>query len=114
MRRIKRALQEMTNRELIKCRFCSSPVREDRIESHVRRVHGESKREAAVDQGHEAVQFFFKRPCSCGGGNENCFRCGGWGYIDSISEGRALDGALVAGGELRKNKLKNKVSARKN
>src|SRR5215471_18279764 len=23
--------------------------------------------------------------CSCGGFNENCYKCAGWGYIDSIS-----------------------------
>jgi hypothetical protein len=28
-------------------------------------------------------------PCSCGGANESCFKCGGWGYIDKIGIGRA-------------------------
>lgn len=30
---------------------------------------------------------FFRQPCSCGGLNENCYRCGGWGYVDQIGEG---------------------------
>lgn len=32
---------------------------------------------------------FLSTPCQCGGTNESCFRCGGWGYIDQISQGRA-------------------------
>jgi len=32
---------------------------------------------------------FLSTPCPCGGTNESCFRCGGWGYIDRISLGRA-------------------------
>lgn len=31
-------------------------------------------------------------PCSCSGNNENCFRCGGWGYIDVIGKGRSSTG----------------------
>ena len=29
-----------------------------------------------------------KKQCSCFGGNPNCFKCGGWGYIDALSAGR--------------------------
>lgn len=32
---------------------------------------------------------FLRQPCSCQGNNENCFKCGGWGYIDKIGAGRA-------------------------
>ena len=28
---------------------------------------------------------YLRYPCSCGGSNENCFKCGGWGYIDKIN-----------------------------
>jgi hypothetical protein len=35
---------------------------------------------------------FLKVPCSCSGNNPNCFKCGGWGYIDAIGEGRASAG----------------------
>ena len=28
------------------------------------------------------------KPCSCGGSNPSCSRCGGWGYIDEISNSR--------------------------
>lgn len=31
---------------------------------------------------------YLKTPCSCGGSNENCYKCGGWGYLDAIGEGR--------------------------
>lgn len=31
---------------------------------------------------------FLTTPCSCGGANENCFKCGGWGFIDKIGLGR--------------------------
>lgn len=40
------------------------------------------------------------QPCTCAGSNENCFRCGGWGYIDRIGESRSaqiatgIDGAF--------------------
>lgn len=33
-----------------------------------------------------------KKPCSCGGNNPNCYMCGGWGYIDSVSESRISSG----------------------
>lgn len=23
----------------------------------------------------------YKKPCTCGGSNENCFKCSGWGYV---------------------------------
>lgn len=29
-------------------------------------------------------------PCSCGGSNPGCFKCGGWGYLDHI--GNAVHG----------------------
>jgi len=31
---------------------------------------------------------YLKTPCSCGGTNENCYKCGGWGYIDPVGQGR--------------------------
>jgi hypothetical protein len=31
--------------------------------------------------------------CGCRGGNPNCFRCGGWGYLDSIGKARASPGS---------------------
>lgn len=34
--------------------------------------------------------------CSCLGGNPNCFKCGGWGYIDAISAGRISAGPVGA------------------
>ena len=39
---------------------------------------------------------FLKIQCSCSGNNPNCFKCGGWGYIDSIGEGRASAGPAGA------------------
>ncbi len=30
--------------------------------------------------------------CTCYGSNPNCFKCGGWGYIDSVSANRLIDG----------------------
>lgn len=35
---------------------------------------------------------FLRQQCSCGGNNPNCYKCGGWGYIDRIGQGRASDG----------------------
>lgn len=42
---------------------------------------------------------FLRIPCTCQGTNENCFKCGGWGYIDKIAEGRSAPpiGGLGAG-----------------
>jgi hypothetical protein len=34
--------------------------------------------------------------CSCRGDNPSCFKCGGWGYLDSIGKGRASAGAVGA------------------
>ena len=39
----------------------------------------------------------FSTPCTCRGGNPNCFRCGGWGYIDGIGKGRASPGLASTG-----------------
>lgn len=33
---------------------------------------------------------FFRNPCSCEGNNENCFKCGGWGYLDNIGNQKSL------------------------
>lgn len=58
---------------------------------------------------------FMKEPCTCQGNNPSCFKCGGWGYIDVISESRGVVGA----GELaprrppRKSKARQKNSAPK-
>ena len=41
---------------------------------------------------------FLRQPCTCEGSNENCFRCGGWGYIDRIGEGRSTPTATGIGG----------------
>ena len=41
---------------------------------------------------HSPSSDLMHTPCSCGGQNEKCFRCGGWGFIDSISAGRSTDG----------------------
>jgi hypothetical protein len=34
-----------------------------------------------------AIGGFLTVPCSCGGANENCFKCDGWGYVDKIGNG---------------------------
>lgn len=50
-----------------------------------------------------------KNPCSCRGGNPTCFKCGGWGYIDSIGNGRAAPGPAtlpISSGKSRKTKKK--------
>lgn len=39
---------------------------------------------------------FLSTPCECGGRNKNCFRCGGWGFIDSIGKGRATPSDFAA------------------
>lgn len=39
---------------------------------------------------------FLRNPCSCGGENENCFHCGGWGYVDPIGLGRSTPESLTA------------------
>lgn len=47
----------------------------------------------------ESSKEFLRIPCTCQGTNENCFKCGGWGYIDRIAEGRSAPsiGSLGAG-----------------
>lgn len=44
--------------------------------------------------------------CSCMGQNPNCYKCGGWGYIDAIGKGRASDGAAGAPAASVKSKKK--------
>lgn len=31
------------------------------------------------------------KPCGCGGRNPSCYKCGGWGYVDAIGEGRGTE-----------------------
>lgn len=50
-------------------------------------------KEALVLEKQQAV---LKQACSCQGANPNCFKCGGWGYIDSISAGRISAGPAEA------------------
>lgn len=47
---------------------------------------------------NQSISKFLRQPCSCLGSNENCFKCGGWGYIDDISKGRSMPTAH--GGEV--------------
>lgn len=62
--------------------------------------------QAATTGQHTAppVGQFLSTPCMCGGENESCFRCGGWGYIDSIGKGRAAPEDFVAGGTIAPSK----------
>lgn len=53
-----------------------------------------------------------EKKCSCEGRNPQCAYCGGWGYLDSIGEGRASSGQ----GELapaRKRKKRNQLLSKK-
>ena len=38
--------------------------------------------------------------CSCSGENPNCYRCGGWGYLDKI--GKRSTSSMVAGASNKK------------
>lgn len=53
---------------------------------------------------------FLNVPCSCGGNNENCYKCGGWGYIDRISTGRQSQPASGSGSEGRHQDVARAVS----
>ena len=37
--------------------------------------------------------------CTCHGSNPNCFKCGGWGYIDSVSANRLIEGPAGEAGK---------------
>ncbi len=45
------------------------------------------------------------KQCVCGGRNPNCVACGGWGYIDKVSESRSAvgQGEIAPGHTRRKN-----------
>ena len=45
----------------------------------------------------QSASEFLRQPCSCQGSNETCYKCGGWGYIDKISEGRSAPAAHGGG-----------------
>lgn len=88
----------MPTQEVVQCRMCRSQVRADRLSSHLRRVHAASGTEPLLPPSAPLPPELLTVACSCGGTNENCFRCGGWGYIDSIGKGRAAPPDFVAGG----------------
>ena len=93
----------MLERRLLTCSCCRARVREDRLSIHLLRVHGlgadgdKSSESTTPHQVTSASGTFLTIPCSCGGQNESCFRCGGWGYIDAIGEGRSAPADLLAG-----------------
>lgn len=111
---------------LIRCDVCRVNVRQDRLQRHRERVHGfqlalrvgssatPNHAQTKKVAGDTATEKFLTRPCSCGGSNENCYRCGGWGYIDSIGTGRrtepfiANDNAVSA--KTSTNRKKSKLS----
>lgn len=87
---------------LITCIHCKAGVREDRLPSHILRVHRigvqntQFLTQSTPQQNVVVEKELLTVPCSCGGQNENCFRCGGWGYIDAIGKGRAAPPSLMA------------------
>lgn len=56
-----------------------------RVSSDQEKVASDGSQDGALSANQ-----FMRTPCHCGGSNENCFRCGGWGYLDKIGEGRSL------------------------
>lgn len=54
---------------------------------------------------------FLRKECSCGGSNPSCYKCGGWGYIDKISQGRASPGPAGTPGSSRGRRRAPKNSA---
>ncbi len=102
----------MPARTMVRCAICKSLVREDRLSAHVSRVHGDVfghhlPERIATEGASNAEGAFLNAACSCGGQNNNCFRCGGWGYIDSIAQGRNQHSEFVAGTIANKKKVKN-------
>jgi hypothetical protein len=102
----------MPARRMVRCAICKSSVREDRLSAHVSRVHGDVAGhhlpERIAKEGESSSEgVFLSAACPCGGQNDNCFRCGGWGYIDSISQGRNQPSEFVAGTTADKKKGKN-------
>jgi hypothetical protein len=89
---------------MVTCPHCPSQVREDRLARHIRRYHGlptqtNGRKTSSRTERAEPSSAFLRTPCSCGGTNENCFKCGGWGYIDSIGVGRSTPVAKGFGRE---------------
>ena len=66
--------------------------------------HGEGK----GTQGPLQQQALLKQACSCQGENPNCYKCGGWGYLDPIGEGRASAGPAGSPGASRSRAAKPK------
>ena len=52
---------------------------------------------------------FLTKQCSCGGGNPACYKCGGWGYVDAIGEGRGTENISVGLGNLSAGKNRRKI-----
>jgi hypothetical protein len=89
---------------MVTCPHCPSLVREDRLARHIRRYHGVLAQKKGPHDPTRSERMvpstaFLRTPCSCGGTNENCFKCGGWGYIDPIGEGRSTPVATGFGRE---------------
>jgi hypothetical protein len=53
---------------------------------------------------------FLREQCSCGGSNPNCYKCGGWGYIDRIGQGRASDGPAGTPGHSPTRRMSRKAA----
>jgi uncharacterized C2H2 Zn-finger protein len=89
---------------MVICPHCPSQVRQDRLARHIRRYHGlpvqtNGRKTPSRVERAEPSSAFLRTPCSCGGTNENCFKCGGWGYIDAIGVGRSTPVAKGFGRE---------------
>ena len=74
---------------LVTCPHCRCTVRQDRLEKHFRKVHFSLSVTPPTVASSLSKGELIVNPCSCLGSNENCFKCGGCGYVDKIGEGRS-------------------------
>jgi uncharacterized C2H2 Zn-finger protein len=116
-------MQDISN--TVKCPNCGVNLNKKNLEKHLKKVHGkllnnnrtktsiniEKKDSKKYSQTHN----FLTESCTCHGNNENCFLCGGWGYIDVVGKKLGDPGRkILTSGTIRRKKNVNKNSVGNN
>jgi hypothetical protein len=103
----------------VNCPECGESLNKNNLEKHLKKVHRnlpkniQKKTLINTDnpdkEEYSKINNLLTEPCTCRGNNENCFLCGGWGYIDVVGKQLGDTGRTIISLRGKKNNSQKKV-----